>query len=89
MFAGVQGRGAQDAWYMTAVDMETAFVVHNHSLTGGAADIHKCFDQIMRPVVHKVAEAAGIGTTDGVGEKPTEEIFEAHFCATTPSPQLP
>ena len=29
-------------------------------VTGGAVDIHKCFDQILRPVVYKVAELAGM-----------------------------
>ena len=61
MYAGVQGRGAQDAWYSTAQEMEEAYV-DRHTISGGAVDIHKCFDQIPRPVVYKVAEAAGMST---------------------------
>ena len=61
MYAGVAGRGAQDAWYSAAVDLEGAFV-EGGAVTGGAVDIHKCFDQILRPVVYKVAEAAGMPT---------------------------
>ena len=29
-------------------------------LTGGAVDIYKCFDQILRPVIYKVASLAGM-----------------------------
>ena len=60
MYAGVQGRGALDAWYSTAMDMEEAFVVNDTAVTGGAVDIHKCFDQILRPVVYKIAALAGM-----------------------------
>ena len=59
MFAGVQGRGAQDAWYSTAMDLEQAFL-DDEALTGGAVDIHKCLDQILRPVVYKTAALAGM-----------------------------
>ena len=62
MFAGVQGRGVQDASYQTAVEMDEAFVVHGECVTVGAMDIRRCFDQIIRQVVYKVAELAGMPT---------------------------
>ena len=60
MYAGVQGRGAQDAWYLTAIDLEHAFVATDTPVTGGAVDIYKWFDQIIRPVVYRVASLAGM-----------------------------
>ena len=60
MYAGVHGRGAADAWYATAAEMEEAFVVDGSPVTGGAVDIHKCFDQILRPIVYKLAGLAGM-----------------------------
>ena len=59
MFAGVQGRGAQDAWHTTALEMEEAFV-NGERLMGEAVDIYKCFDQISRPVVYKIVAMAGM-----------------------------
>ena len=32
----------------------------HRTVSGGAVDIHKCFDQILRPVVYKVARLAGM-----------------------------
>ena len=29
-------------------------------LTGGAADIYKCFDQLSRPLIYKILEEAGM-----------------------------
>ena len=60
MYAGVKGRGAQGAWYTTAMDLEKAFVADGTTLTGGAVDIYKCFDQVRREVVHRLLEAAGM-----------------------------
>ena len=31
-------------------------------LTGGAADIYKCFDQLSMPLIHKILEEAGMPT---------------------------
>ena len=50
IFAGVEGQGAADAAYETAVRMELARM-EGDCCTGGAADIYKCFDQIVRPRV--------------------------------------
>ena len=59
MFAGIKGKGAQDGWYDTAIAFELANA-HGLPVTGAAADIHKCFDQIQRQVVYKTAEMAGM-----------------------------
>ena len=62
MHAGVRGTGAQDGWYGTAVEIERTLLEpegHEH-LTGAIADIHKCFDQIQREVVYRIAERAGM-----------------------------
>ena len=42
------------------MDLEQAFTVDDAAVTGGAVDIAKCFDQILRPVVYKVAALAGM-----------------------------
>ena len=59
MFAGTSGQGAQDGWYDTAVQAEYAEVM-GVGFTGTTADIHKCFDQIQRPAVYRLAREAGI-----------------------------
>ena len=46
LFAGTCApSGADDAWYETALEIELAKLL-NAALTGGGADIYKCFDQI-------------------------------------------
>ena len=47
MFAGFPGLGAEDAWYETALRAEYAFL-QEQVITGGMADIFKCFDQVSR-----------------------------------------
>ena len=59
MFAGVGEQGAEDAAYGTAVLIENTHLKGEH-LSGGAADIYKCFDQILRPLIYCIIEAAGI-----------------------------
>jgi hypothetical protein len=50
MFAGVPNVGAEDAWYITALEMEHA-QLSGIPASGGSADIHKCFDQLSRPLL--------------------------------------
>ena len=59
MYAGVEGRGAQDAAYNTALLTEWCKAM-NLDLTGGAADIFKCFDQLSRPLIYAIVEIAGM-----------------------------
>ena len=58
MFAGVPGRGAEDAWYATAIDMELA-QVQGEALVGGSIDLFKCFDQIIRPLMYIILIIGG------------------------------
>lgn len=57
IYAGIEGQGASDASYATAVEIEFCRV-HDIEYTGGAADIYKCLDQIRREIVYKVLEEA-------------------------------
>ena len=59
MYAGVEGRGAQDAAYNTALLTEWCKAM-GMDLTGGAADIYKCFDQLSRPLIYMILEKAGM-----------------------------
>ena len=59
MYAGVEGRVADDAAYSTAVLMEWR-KAHGVEHTGGAADIYKCFDQILRPLLYRILKEAGV-----------------------------
>ena len=59
LFAGVPGKGAEDAWYTTAIHVE-----HNQlqgiPLPGAAAHSFKCFDQILLELVTHILTAAGM-----------------------------
>ena len=59
IYAGVEGQGANDAAYTTAVEIELCRLLGT-DYSGGAADIFKCFDQVQRPIVYKVLRWAGI-----------------------------
>ena len=59
VFAGVEGQGVADAAYETAISMELR-TLRGDDCTGGATDIFKCFDQIVRPLVYKIMEEAGM-----------------------------
>ena len=56
--AGVGGQGGSDAAYATAVLLEYAKLIGG-DVSGGAADIYKCFGQILRPLVYTLLEKAG------------------------------
>ena len=59
MFAGVEGEGAMDAWWQSALDLEYNDV-HGIAFTAGAIDIAKCFDQISRDLLYEVCKNAGM-----------------------------
>lgn len=59
MFAGVAQQGAIDAWYQVLTDIEE-MPLSCTPYCGCAADIHKFFDHILRPMVHKMAEMVGM-----------------------------
>ena len=59
IYAGIEGKGAADAAYATALEIEHCRVTGTR-YTGGAADIYKCFDQVRRDNVYRILEEAGM-----------------------------
>ena len=59
MFAGVAEVGAEDAWWETALDLEE-FRIKGKHYSGGGVDVFKCFDQIVRELVYRLAGTAGM-----------------------------
>ena len=59
MFASISDRGAEDAWWLTSVSIET-WQAQRIQFSGSSADIAKCFDQIVRPLVYASAKMAGM-----------------------------
>ena len=59
IYAGIEGQGANDAAYATAVEIEWCRL-QGLDYSGGAADIYKCFDHIQRIIVYRIMEAAGM-----------------------------
>ena len=59
IYAGVEGQGAADAAYETAVKMELCRL-RGEPCTGGATDVYKCFDQIQRQLLYRIMEEAGM-----------------------------
>ena len=59
MFAGVEGAGAEEAAYTTALHIEHCRLART-GFTGGAVDIFNCFDQVQRNILFKLVEEAGM-----------------------------
>ena len=57
--SGVPGKGAQDAWMSPALAVEITRLA-GEEIAGGSVDVFKCFDQINRELIYKLAEAAGM-----------------------------
>ena len=55
----MEGKGTADAAYSTGLLTESCRLA-KVDYTGGAADIFKCFDQVVRPLVGGLLEAAGM-----------------------------
>ncbi len=51
--------GAEDCVFRTAVDIELK-KIFGKAITTGSIDVFKCFDQIVRPLIYKLAEEAGM-----------------------------
>ena len=58
IYAGIEGKGAADAAYATAMEIEYCRI-SGTKYSGGAADIYKCFDQVRREIVYDLLKAAG------------------------------
>ena len=69
MFAGVEGKGAADAVYNTALRVE--------DFAGAVADIYKCFDQIQRPLLYAILERAGMPKRILLAYRSFQETMEA------------
>ena len=59
MYGGLQGVGADDAWYATSLDVEFA-MLYNSPLFGAVADLYKFFDQIIRGLLYVLLSIAGL-----------------------------
>ena len=59
MIAGIPQRGAEDAWWLSSIQMES-WHTQNVAFSGSSADIAKCFDQIVRPLLYTMAYLAGM-----------------------------
>jgi hypothetical protein len=59
LYAGTNSpTGAEDAWYTTALEFEMARL-QGEPITGGSADIWKCFDQIQRLLIYYLLDLGG------------------------------
>eukprot|EP00973_Karenia_brevis_P003401 467934-Karenia_brevis.AAC.1 len=61
MHAGVPGTGAEDAWYGTALQLES-LQMHDQPAVGTSIDIYKCFDQVIRLLVYAILLVSGFPT---------------------------
>ena len=57
-YAGTGPNGAEDAWYHTGMVVETARL-KNQDITGGAADVWKCSDQVLRELLFVLLKLGG------------------------------
>ena len=57
-YAGTGSNGAEDAWYQTGLAHEAARL-QGQDITGGTADIWKCFDQVCREFVYLLLKIGG------------------------------
>eukprot|EP00969_Alexandrium_andersonii_P057883 2550111-Alexandrium_andersonii.AAC.1 len=58
MFAGIRGKGASQAWWLTSLAMERHDMDHTNWAVG-AVDCYKCFDQIARPLLYRLLLEGG------------------------------
>ena len=55
IFGGMPGRGAEDAWYSTAL-LQESIMLQGESFTAGSVDLMKCFDQLLRPLLYALLQ---------------------------------
>ena len=58
-YAGNGNQGAEDAWYAIAGEVEQ-YKLGDEDFVGGTVDIAKCFDQISRQLLYRLASKAGM-----------------------------
>ena len=61
MMAEIKGRGGEDGWWNTALNIEFSHTNHD-AYTGGAIDVYKCVDQIVPELLHEMARREGMPT---------------------------
>ena len=59
ILAGTTNNGAEDAWWQSSIFFENA-TLQGKDYTGGAADIYKCFDQVLRQLLVDMLEQGGM-----------------------------
>ena len=57
MFGGMQGAGAEDAWYGTSLEVEHAVLFHI-PMVGAVVDLMKYFDKIMQTSLYCILSIA-------------------------------
>ena len=57
-YAGTLGVGAEDAWYLSSIELEHS-ILQGQKMVGGTLDLFKCFDQISRPLLYSLFALAG------------------------------
>ena len=58
MFAGMPSVSAEDAWFLTALDVGHA-IISLIPLIGGSIDSFKCFDQVVRLLLYTLLLIGG------------------------------
>ena len=58
MYEGLQGAGADDAWYSKSLEVEHA-MLYGLPLVGAITDLYKCFDQIIRLIAYIILLISG------------------------------
>jgi hypothetical protein len=59
LFSGVPEKGAQDAWFQTALFNELG-LLKGRDISGASIDVHKCFDQIDRDLAKEILSMSGM-----------------------------
>ena len=54
MYSGAPARGAEDAWYESSLEAKLA-AAEGVPFTGGATDMYKCYDSIVRDTIYQVS----------------------------------
>lgn len=78
MFSGIPGVGAQDAWYDVALQIEHAHA-QGQTVVGGAVDIHKCLDQLVRPLLYWLQLLGGFPSKLLIAYANRIEAMQIHF----------
>ena len=78
LYSGLPGVGAQDAWFDMAMQVEHA-QVHQKGVAGGAVDVHKCFDQVVRPLLYWLLLLGGLPPAILTAYTNHIEALQIHF----------